>query len=76
VTFTVAAFPNRQLSGTVSQIRPAPQTDEHAVTTEIVVSAPNPDLVMTLFSCIALSGSHWAACGIAISVRFRRRPAR
>src|ERR1700730_4512296 len=33
-------------------------------------------VVMTLFSCTALSGSHWAACGIAISVRFRRRPAR
>jgi HlyD family secretion protein len=45
-TFTVAAFPNRQFSGTVSQIRPAPQTDEHAVTTEIVVSVPNPDLLL------------------------------
>ena len=33
-------------------------------------------VVMTLFSCTALSGSHRAACGIAISVRFRRRPAR
>jgi len=45
-TFTVAAFPDRQFSGTVTQIRPSPQTDEHAVTTDIVISASNPDLML------------------------------
>ena len=45
-TFTVEAFPNRQFSGTVTQIRPSPQTDEHAATTDVVISAPNPDLLL------------------------------
>jgi cytochrome o ubiquinol oxidase subunit IV len=45
-TFTVAAFPNRQFSGTVTQIRPSPQTYEHAATTDVVISAPNPDLLL------------------------------
>ena len=46
VTFTVAAFPNRQFSGTVSRIRPSPQTNEHVATTDIVIRAPNPDLLL------------------------------
>jgi RND family efflux transporter MFP subunit len=46
VTFTVAAFPNRQFSGTLSQIRPPPRTNEHVATTDIVISAPNPDLLL------------------------------
>jgi RND family efflux transporter MFP subunit len=45
-TFTVAAFPNRQFSGTVTQIRPSPQTYEHAATTDVVISASNPDLLL------------------------------
>ena len=45
-TFTVEAFPNRPFSGTVTQIRPSPQTDEHAATTDVVISAPNPDLLL------------------------------
>jgi HlyD family secretion protein len=43
-TFAVPAFPNRQFSGTVTQIRPSPQTNEHVATTDIVIRAPNPDL--------------------------------
>jgi HlyD family secretion protein len=45
-TFAVPAFPNRQFSGTVTQIRPSPQTYENAATTDVVISAPNPDLLL------------------------------
>jgi HlyD family secretion protein len=46
VTFTVEAFPNRTFSGTVTQIRPSPQTYEHVATYDVVISAPNPDLLL------------------------------
>ncbi|MGH6935351.1 MAG: efflux RND transporter periplasmic adaptor subunit, partial [Methylocella sp.] len=42
--FTVDVFPNRQFSGTVTQIRLSP--DEHAATTGVVITAPNPDLLL------------------------------
>jgi HlyD family secretion protein len=45
-TFTVEAFPNRQFSGTVTQIRPSPQTYVNAVTYDVVISAPNTDLLL------------------------------
>ena len=45
-TFTVVAFPNRPFSGTVTQIRPSPQTYEHAATYDVVISAPNPDRLL------------------------------
>ena len=43
-TFTVDVFPNRQFSGTVTQIRLSP--DEHAATTGIVITGSNPDLLL------------------------------
>ena len=46
VTFTVEAFPNRTFSGAVTQIRPSRQIDEHASTTGVVISAPNPDRLL------------------------------
>jgi cytochrome o ubiquinol oxidase subunit IV len=46
VTFTVEAFPNHTFSGEVTQIRPSRQIDEHASTTDVVISAPNPDLLL------------------------------
>ena len=46
VTFIVEALPNRPFSGTVTQIRPSPQTYEHAATYDVVISAPNPDLLL------------------------------
>jgi cytochrome o ubiquinol oxidase subunit IV len=46
VTFTVEAFPNRTFSGEVTQIRPSRQIDEHASTTDVVISAPNPDRLL------------------------------
>jgi HlyD family secretion protein len=45
-TFTVKAFPNRTFSGVVTQIRPSPQTYEHVTTYEVVISAPNLDLLL------------------------------
>jgi RND family efflux transporter MFP subunit len=45
-TFTVEAFPNRQFTGTATQIRPSPQTDEHAATYDVVISSPNTDLLL------------------------------
>ena len=45
-TFTVEAFPNRPFSGTVTQIRPSPQISGLAATTDVVISAPNPDLLL------------------------------
>lgn len=43
-TFTVDVFPNRQFSGTVTQIRLSP--DEHAASTGVVITAPNPDFLL------------------------------
>jgi HlyD family secretion protein len=45
-TFTVEAFPNRQFSGAVTEIRPSPQAYEHVATYDVVISAPNPDLLL------------------------------
>ena len=45
-TFTVETFPNRQFSGTVTQIRPSPQTYENAATYDVVISAPNTDSLL------------------------------
>ncbi len=41
--FTVEAFPNHTFSGTVAQVRQAPQTVQNVVTYDVVVSANNPD---------------------------------
>jgi HlyD family secretion protein len=45
-TFTVSAFPDRQFSGQVEQIRQAPQTVQNVVTYDVVVSVPNVDLAL------------------------------
>ncbi|MGB7482020.1 MAG: efflux RND transporter periplasmic adaptor subunit [Burkholderiaceae bacterium] len=45
-TFTVSAFPDRQFSGQVEQIRQAPQTVQNVVTYDVVVSVPNLDLAL------------------------------
>ena len=43
VTFTVDAFPGREFSGRVEQIRKAPETIQNVVTYTVVVSAENQD---------------------------------
>jgi HlyD family secretion protein len=45
-SFGVEAFPNRVFKGCVVQVRQAPQTVQHVVTYDVVVSAPNADLVL------------------------------
>ena len=43
---TIEAFPDRPFSGSVTQIRPLAQTNEQAAATDVVVSVPNPDLLL------------------------------
>ena len=45
-TFAVEAFPNRPFTGEVTQIRPSPQTIQNVATYDVVISAPNPDLLL------------------------------
>jgi len=44
--FTVTAFPDREFSGTVQQVRQAPQSVQNVVTYDVVVAVSNPDLVL------------------------------
>ncbi len=46
VHFTVDAFPDRDFSGEVLQVRKAPETTQNVVTYAAIVSALNPDLVL------------------------------
>ena len=45
-TFTVEAFPNHVFEGDVTQVRQAPQTVQNVVTYDVVISVPNPDLLL------------------------------
>jgi HlyD family secretion protein len=45
-TFTVEAFPDRQFSGVVGQIRQAPQSVQNVVTYDVVVSVANRELLL------------------------------
>jgi len=42
-SFTVEAYPDRTFTGSVAQVRQAPQTVQNVVTYDVVVSALNPD---------------------------------
>jgi HlyD family secretion protein len=44
--FTVDAFPKRTFTGTVTQVRQAPQTVQNVVTYDVVVSVDNRDLAL------------------------------
>ena len=46
VTFTVDTFPGRQFIGEVVQVRKYPVVKENVTTYVVIVSAPNPDLVL------------------------------
>ena len=43
-TFTVDAFPRRNFSGEIRQVRKSPQTVQNVVSYTVVISAANPDL--------------------------------
>jgi HlyD family secretion protein len=45
-TFTVEAFPNRPFTGEVTQILPSPQIMQNIATYDVVISAPNPNLLL------------------------------
>ena len=45
-TFTVEAFPSHLFRGRVTQVRQSPQTIQNVVTYDVVVSAPNPQLLL------------------------------
>jgi HlyD family secretion protein len=44
--FRVDAYPDRTFSGRIQQIRKAPEVVQNVVTYTIIVSAPNPDLLL------------------------------
>ncbi len=45
-TFKVDAFPDRELQGTIAQVRQAPVTVQNVVTYDVVVKVPNPELLL------------------------------
>jgi RND family efflux transporter MFP subunit len=45
-SISVASFPNHPFTGEVTQIRHSPQTHEDVATYDVVISAPNPDLLL------------------------------
>jgi RND family efflux transporter MFP subunit len=45
-SFTVESLPNRPFTGEVTQIGPSPKTYEHVTADDVVISAPNPDLLL------------------------------
>jgi len=45
-SISVASFPNHLFTGEVTQIRHSPQTHEDVATYDVVISAPNPDLLL------------------------------
>ena len=45
-TFTVEAFPKHVFAGRVTQVRQAPQSVQNVVTYDVVISVPNPDLLL------------------------------
>lgn len=45
-TFTVEAFANHVFQGQVIQVRQAPQTVQNVVTYDVVISVPNPELLL------------------------------
>ena len=45
-SISIASFPNHLFAGEVTQIRHSPQTHEDVATYDVVISAPNPDLLL------------------------------
>jgi HlyD family secretion protein len=44
--FRVDAFPDRELEGTIAQVRQAPTTIQNVVTYDVVISVANPELLL------------------------------
>jgi len=45
-SFTVGSFSNRPFAGEVTQIGPSPQAIQNVVTYDVVISTPNPELLL------------------------------
>jgi len=45
-SFTVESLPNHPFTGEVTQIGRSPKTYEHVTTDDVIISAPNPDLLL------------------------------
>ena len=45
-SFTIEAYPNHRFAGEVTQVRPSPQTFENVASYDVVISAPNPNLLL------------------------------
>lgn len=45
-SFSVASFPNHLFAGEVTQIHPSPQTIQNVATYDVIINAPNPDLLL------------------------------
>jgi HlyD family secretion protein len=76
-TFTVDAFPGRQFSAKVKQIRMAPQVLSNVVTYTVVLKTPNPDGIllpgMTVLANIVTSRSPGALTVPTAALRYRPR---
>ena len=75
VNFHVDAFPNRNFSGTVKQIRLNPTTQQNVVTYDVVVAVDNPELLlmpgMTAYVNITLAKREAALLVPNAALRFR-----
>jgi HlyD family secretion protein len=79
VTFTVDTFPGRQFTGKVTQIRKYPVVKENVTTYVVIVSAPNPDLVLipglTALAEIVLKAKNNVLKVPSAALRFRPKEA-
>lgn len=77
VRFTVDAYPGRNFTGAVLQIRKAPQVVQNVVTYDVVISAPNPDLALLpgLTANVRIVADHRDDALLVPSAALRYRPA-
>ncbi len=77
VRFSVDAYPDRSFTGTVLQIRKAPQVVQNVVTYDVVISAPNPDLLLLpgLTANVRIIVEHRDDALLVPSAALRYRPA-
>lgn len=77
VRFTVDAYPGRSFTGTVLQVRKAPQVVQNVVTYDVVISAPNPDLLLLpgLTANVRITVAHRDDALLVPNAALRYRPA-
>lgn len=77
VRFSVDAYPDRNFTGAVLQIRKAPQVVQNVVTYDVVISAPNPDLLLLpgLTANVRIIADHRDDALLVPNAALRYRPA-